>query len=358
MSPARETLRDPLDPPLGTGSVPGCGGRIGDDLEDFQVTEIPAYEPAGHGAHCFVCIRKRGLTSPEAAKRLARALGRRPSDVGMAGLKDRHAVTEQWLSVPDVDPAQTRSLAVPGVEVLEARLHPHKLRTGHLQGNRFAVRLLEVCPEARCRAATVLARLEGEGMLHLYGPQRFGRGGENLAKGMTLLQGPPRGGGQRRQRRLLVSAVQAALFNDYLARRLEAGSLQIPWPGEVCRREPRGGLFRWEGDDPAAMAARLAAGELQLTGPLFGPKMRPVATGSAAALEAQTLEAAGLEPADFARWRRLAPGGRRPLTVTPREVSVEQAGPGRLWLRFTLPAGAYATVLLREVTKTPFDALR
>jgi tRNA pseudouridine13 synthase len=303
---------------------------------------------------------KRELTSPEAAKRLARALGRRPSDVGLAGLKDRHAVTEQWLSVPDVDPAQTRSLAVPGVEVLEARCHPHKLRTGHLKGNRFAVRLVEVGPEAQSHAAAVLAQLEREGMLHLYGPQRFGRGGQNLAEGLTLLRGSLRGGGQRRQRRLLISAVQAALFNDYLARRLEAGSLQIPWEGEVCRREPRGGLFRWEGgdDDPATMAARLAAGELQLTGPLFGPKMRPVATGPAAALEAQTLQAAGLETADFARWRRLAPGGRRPLTVLPREVSVEQPGPGRLWLCFTLPAGAYATVLLREVTKTPFGALR
>ncbi len=337
---------------------PGSGGQIGGAPEDFRVEEIPAYVPAGEGEHCFVRIRKRDLTSAEAAKRLARALGRRTGDVGMAGMKDRRAVTEQWMSVPEVTPEAVLAVRVPGLEILEAALHGNKLRTGHLQGNRFSIRLVGLGPDGVARATARLEALQRRGQLHVFGPQRFGRRGANLGSGLALLRerGRDRGRGDRRQRRLLVSAVQSALFNHYLARRLQEGPLEEPLAGEILQLRPRGGSFRC--DDPVKEAARFARGELVPTGPLYGPRMRPPAADRPAALEAETLEAGGLTRDDFAAFKKLAPGGRRPLLVWPEAGEVQAAAPDGAWLHFVLPPGAYATVLLREITQTPFETLR
>src|SRR5690349_18985146 len=106
--------------------------------ETFVVEELPAYLPAGEGPHTFLWIEKRGLTTPEAVRRLARALRVPERDVGYAGMKDRHATTRQWVSVPAVDPAVALAAEL-GAElrVLEARRHGNKLKTGHLKGNRF-----------------------------------------------------------------------------------------------------------------------------------------------------------------------------------------------------------------------------
>ena len=111
--------------------------RIAATPEDFVVEELPLYAPAGEGAHTFVRVEKRLRTTEEVAADLARAAGVSARDVGYAGRKDRRAVATQWLSVPGLDPERARDLALPGVQVLDAGRHPHKLRTGHLRGNRF-----------------------------------------------------------------------------------------------------------------------------------------------------------------------------------------------------------------------------
>src|SRR5690242_15079779 len=107
--------------------------------ETFVVEEIPAYEPSGEGEHTYVWIEKRGLTTMDAVKRLARALDTDARDIGYAGLKDRNAVTRQWISVPRVEPERVLAIAEPDLRVLAAKRHGNKLRTGHLRGNRFEV---------------------------------------------------------------------------------------------------------------------------------------------------------------------------------------------------------------------------
>lgn len=340
--------------PLATGGLEGTGGHIGPRPADFQVVEIPRYAPSGQGDHCFVRIRKTGLTSWEAAARLARALGQRSGDVGLAGIKDKHAVTEQWLSVPDVAPQDALAVTLEGVEVLEAVRHGHKLRTGHLAGNRFVVRLTGVGEGALDRAEAILSQVATGGAYHGFGPQRFGARGDNAHLGRELLAGK-RQIRQRRQRRLALSALQSELFNAYLAARVRL-PLETPLAGELVQKTDTGGIFPAE--DPEEVAARMARREVVVTGPLFGPKMRsPAAQGPAAALEERVLAEAGLTREDFAPFRRLAPGARRPLLVWPLEPAVRALDQG-LQVRFTLPPGGYATVLLREITKTPFEALR
>src|SRR6185436_5502258 len=136
--------------------------------ETFLVEEIPAYPPVGEGSHTFLWIEKQGLTTVEAIKRLARALGVADRDIGYAGMKDRHATTRQWVSVPAVDPAVALAAEIPGCRVLEARRHGNKLRTGHLRGNRFEVVLTEVGEEGALLCERFLA-LGRDGLPNTYG---------------------------------------------------------------------------------------------------------------------------------------------------------------------------------------------
>lgn len=152
-----------------------------------------------------------------------------------------------------------------------------------------------------------------------------------------------------------MSAVQSALFNDYLMRRLELGPLSCAWSGEICQTVPRGGVFRC--DDPAEVTGRIEQGAVVVTGPLFGPKMHP-AEGRLAELEKEILAAHGVTREIFAAHKKLAPGGRRALLVRPEDVVVQSLDADAIRIGFTLPPGAYATVLVREITRTPFSALR
>jgi cysteine synthase len=140
--------------------------RIRTVVDDFFVDELPLYEPTGDGGHTFVRIEKRERNTEEVVRALARAAGVTHRDVGYAGRKDRRAVTRQWLSVPGLDPTRALSLSIPGVRVLEAVRHPHKLRTGQLRGNRFEIVVLGNTPLVRLNRvtadapATVVAKLE------------------------------------------------------------------------------------------------------------------------------------------------------------------------------------------------------
>src|SRR5262249_37707560 len=151
--------------------------------------ELPAYAPAGSGDHTFVRVEKRLRTTEQVARDLARAAGVKSGDVGYAGRKDRVAVTTQWFSVPGLDPERALALSLQGPRVHEAARHPHKLRTGHLRGNRFeiAVRGADagVCASARERLERVL-RI---GFPNRYGPQRYGRDGDNAQRAQELLAG-------------------------------------------------------------------------------------------------------------------------------------------------------------------------
>lgn len=142
--------------PFLTAELPGIGGVLRTTDEDFAVDEVPAYPPAGTGDHVFVRIEKRGLTTPQAVEQLARAVGVAPRDVGVAGMKDRHAVTRQWVSLPPpVTPEQLPAVTLNGATILEASRHPHKLRTGHVRANRFAIVVRGVAPDAADRARAI-----------------------------------------------------------------------------------------------------------------------------------------------------------------------------------------------------------
>lgn len=338
----------PHTPPLWTTALPGTGGAIGPKLEDFQVDEVPAYLPSGSGEHLYVRVRKRGMTTRDAALALSRAAGVPERDLGYAGMKDKHGVTSQWLSLPgNARPPETWALP-PELELLESSRHGNKLRTGHLRGNRFRIALTGTVPGAADHARAILARLAEHGHANYFGTQRFGREGKNLSDALAWLSGEQRlpRGRERFLVKLYASVLQAEAFNRYTTKRLELGADRL-LAGEVVRLAGAGASFVVT--DPAVEQPRLDARDLCLTGPMPGPKMRAAA---AAALELETAVLAELGLTDLAlrELGRHAPGTRRDLLVTVEEPRVSEDGE-RLVLEFGLPAGSYATGVVRELTR-------
>ncbi|HMP01427.1 MAG TPA: tRNA pseudouridine(13) synthase TruD [Gemmatales bacterium] len=333
--------------PLLTADLPGIGGQVKVDPDDFEVEELPAYEPSGSGDHLYLWVAKRDMGAEFFLREVARALGLAMGDVGMAGVKDRRAVTRQWISVPAGCSDRVPALAERGILVEKQARHTNKLRTGHLIGNRFTVRLRGVAAETAERLPPLLERLRQGGFPNYYGEQRFGRDGETLAVGLKLLQGERLPAAQRFLRKMALSAVQSVLFNHVLARRLTEGLLHQVLPGDLMRHWPRGGHFVVE--DAAREQARFDAHQIVTTGPMFGVKMQQPG-GPVAEREAAVLAAAGLALPSFAGFGGLLQGTRRPLVCFVDDLSWEMADADAV-LRFTLPAGSYATVLLDEIRK-------
>jgi tRNA pseudouridine13 synthase len=346
------------DLPYLTSDLPGIGGTLRATPKDFRVEEIPAYLPAGDGDHVFAWIEKQDLTTPALVDRMAHALGVRPQDVGWAGMKDRHAVTLQWLSFPPpCTPEAVRAVDLPGVRVHEAARHRNKLRTGHLRGNRFTLRVRDTevpAEDAAERARAILARLgRPPGSPNWYGAQRFGADGDNAEQGRALLTGDRRGKGvQGRQKRFLISALQSAMFNEYLRRRMDDGLFGRVIDGDILQKIDSGGIFATT--EPALDQARVDAGEIAITGPMFGHSMRCSPPGSAAAeREGSLLADEGLTLPAFQQAGNLATGTRRSLSVPIDRTDVTVVAERAIELSFALPSGAYATALLREVVKGP-----
>src|SRR5438105_8497773 len=129
---------DPLQPPpLLTAELPGIGGRIKTIPEDFEVEEIPAYEPSGAGDFLYLWVEKRDMGAEYFARQVAKRLDIPPAEVGTAGLKDRRAVTRQMVSVPAGCADRVESLNGDGIHVLSVNRHSNKLKPGHLHGKRF-----------------------------------------------------------------------------------------------------------------------------------------------------------------------------------------------------------------------------
>ncbi|MEM9071584.1 MAG: tRNA pseudouridine(13) synthase TruD [Myxococcota bacterium] len=327
--------------------TPACHGVFKAEPEDFQVEEIPKITPEGAGSHCWLWIEKIGLTTPEAARRLADALGAQRREVGWAGLKDRHAKTRQWISIPAAAPEDALALELPGIRVLRAAAHPRKLKSGVAQGNRFVLRIREVAEEAHGQLETSLATLTSRGVPNYFGTQRFGRDGENLGRARAWLVDGGRAPRDRFRRKLFVSVLQSAAFNDVLAARIQGETLDRALMGDVMKKVESGGVF--VSDDPLTDQKRIETWEISPTGPMFGSKMRR-ATSDAEALEAKVEAAHGLGPSVYRAMGRLGPGTRRPLRVKLSDV-VTGWTDDTFTLSMTLPAGAYATEVLRELFK-------
>lgn len=323
--------------PIGYGRLRSCPS-------DFQVDEELGFAPDGDGDHRLLWVRKTGANTEWVARRLAKLAGVSVSTVGYAGLKDRHAVTSQWFSLPrprDTEPDWSE-LRPDGIEVLEVRPHRRKLRQGALAGNRFRIliRDLDAPPGA---VYGRVAALRERGVPNYFGEQRFGRGASNLVGAEALFSGerrrvPPH------QRGLWLSAARSQLFNEVLAERVRRGDWDRPQPGDCLQLDGSRSFFvAAEIDD--VLLARAEAMDLHPSGPLWG------AGSLSPAGDIRTLEAG--VAARFPAWAEgLVAFGmeqqRRSLRLPVSGLGATEL-PDGLELRFALPAGSYATAVLREL---------
>ncbi len=329
--------------PAITQGLAGTGGRTFVCLDDFAVSEISREPPSGEGDYAYAYVEKRGLNTHD----LVSALRERSvpyNDVGVAGLKDKHAVTRQWLSVPVRYAAHLESLdELDGVRVLETSRHTSGLRRGRLYGNRFEARVREPEPGWEKRANSIIERLAGAGLPNYFGPQRFGRYNSNAMDAVRMLRGEKVPGG-RRLNGFFISALQSHLFNWNLKERIESGLYDRVLTGDRARRHDTGGMFLI--GDAAEESERARRLEISAALPLYG---RKVAGGleAAAAHEDKTLQRFGLRRSDFRRYTR---GDWRISRVRPEDMAL-RPGPDGYVAEFTLPSGSYATAFLRELTK-------
>jgi tRNA pseudouridine13 synthase len=343
-------------PLLLTASLPGIGGVIKQLPEDFEVEEIPAYEPSGSGDFLYLWIEKRGLGAEYFVRQIARRLEISAGEVGTAGLKDRHAVTRQMVSVPAAAVERLSQLDGDGIHLLKINRHSNKLRPGHLHGNRFRILIRQHRLDCQPDLNALVNCLRQNGLPNFYGAQRFGNQGETLQLGLALLsrdnssKAGLRSAGNPFVRKLALSSVQSALFNAYLGRRLRDGLFRQVIAGDVMSKLPWGGLFVVSDRD--VEQARFDRRETVIAGPIFGRKTF-AAAGDAAIREAAILQAAGLTPTAFSQFGKLMAGTRRHNLVYLDDLAANLEGEG-IRLTFTLPAGSYATVLLRELMKNSF----
>jgi len=333
--------------PFAFGGAVGLG-RMRVDPEDFQVDEILGYEASGTGEHVFLVVRKRNLNTQDLVRRIARLAGVPQKDIGYAGLKDKVAVTTQSFSVRLAGkPAPDWSaLEDDAVHVLSAQPHDRKIRRGSLSGNQFRILLRDV-EGPRTDIEQRLSLLAGQGVPNYFGPQRFGIEGRNLQLAHAFFSGQTRRL-RRDQRSLLLSAVRSWLFNLLLAVRVRQQTWNQPLAGDVYQLDGAPQIFLPEPDDPQ-IADRVNTLDIHPTGLLAGRASRAAApTDEVARLERDLLS-------DYTFWtegleRAGLDADRRALRVFVRELTWSFGED--LCLSFTLDAGAYATIVLREVVET------
>jgi tRNA pseudouridine13 synthase len=317
-------------------------GRYRVAAEDFEVSEVLPFAPEGEGNHWLLRVRKVGVNTDRVAKDLAREAGCRPRDVGYAGLKDRHAVAVQHFTVPtDRLAASPEQWAGQSWRVVAADRVRKKLQRGALAGNRFRL-LLRLAPAARCAAGARLERAAIAGVPNYFGPQRFGRGGGNVSGAREWFSAGREPG--RRDRGMYLSAARSYLFNRVLARRIADGTWDRLLPGELAVFAGSNSGFVVA--DPAQEVRRLAIGDIHPSGPLPGEAGGLAPAGEALSLEDQLLTEEGELVAGLVAQRVKA--HRRALRVIPSETAWEPAEEG-IRIAFTLPAGAFATSVVREV---------
>lgn len=318
---------------------------IRDLPSDFQVVENLGFELSDSGEHDFLWVEKTASNTDWVARQLARHAGVRAADVGYAGMKDRHAITRQWFSVPRHGGADWASFALEGVTILDVRRHQRKLRRGAHSGNTFRIALrTRQAGAARADCDERLARIAARGVPNYFGPQRFGHDGGNVELARRLFAGARL---KRDKRSIALSAARSFLFNEILSARVADGSWDRIRPGELVNLDGSGSVFRAEviDDDIGRRATEL---DIHPTGTLWGLRSE-ISHGAIDALERAATDAhadlrTGLE-------RLGAKAGHRALRLRVTDLCWEFADDA-LWLEFRLPPGGFATAVLREIAAT------
>ncbi|MEP4890286.1 MAG: tRNA pseudouridine(13) synthase TruD [Aliiglaciecola sp.] len=327
--------------------APTSSGTIKSSYADFVVREELGYELTGEGEHIHLWVQKEGLNTAFVAEQLAKFCRLPLRAITYAGRKDKHALTQQWFGVhaPGKQTFEWQSLELDGLSILESKRHNKKLRVGALKGNRFELVVRDITDTSQLQQR--LEYIQQNGVPNYFGAQRFGesrhhqRGG-NLLLAQSMLNGETIR--NRNKRSMAISALRSWLFNEFIHQRLQQQNYATPLPGEACILTGSNSYFIAPQID-SETRLRLAKNDIVLSAPMWG-------TGELAT-EAQVrefeqqvakqqtsvcqlLESLGLKQE------------RRGICLKPQNLKW-QIGSDTLNIEFSLPAGCFATSVLREL---------
>lgn len=366
-------------------SEPGVGGTIKERPEDFLVDELPLYEPCGEGEHIYLGVETKGVPHVEMISVIRKCMGVRERAIGFAGMKDKHAVTRQMVSVHRLDDPPTLETGHDRVRILWAMRHRNRLRRGHLLGNRFSIRIRNVDPMKAPQVWRVLQQLERSGVPAYFGPQRFGYRLNNHRLGACLLtqnyrallgdllgtSGSPFPEYQRERRELFdqgryaealamwttadrserlalralvageserhacfapgpttcafwISSLQSAIFNRLLDQRIEQGELDVLKEGDLAWKHDSRAVFAVTAEELATgeLPGRLTNLEVSPSGPLWGKSMTR-AFGQVDAAEVAAVQEIGLSVEQMVDSPHSGEGRRRPFREIIRHAEIE-----------------------------------
>ncbi|WOZ78343.1 tRNA pseudouridine(13) synthase TruD [Kosakonia sacchari] len=330
---------------------PVASGVLKANPEDFVVVEDLGFEPDGEGEHILVRILKNGCNTRFVADALAKFLKIHAREVSFAGQKDKHAVTEQWLCarVPGNAMPDLSAFQLEGCKVLEYARHKRKLRLGALQGNAFTLVLREVSDRADVDAR--LQAIAEKGVPNYFGAQRFGIGGSNLQGALRWAQSdaPVR---DRNKRSFWLSAARSALFNQIVSERLKKTDFNQVVDGDALQLAGRGSWFVATCEEQAELQTRVEAKALMITASLPGSGEWGTQR-DALAFERQAV--ADMPDLQALLVREKVEAARRAMLLYPQKLSWNWWDDVTVELRFWLPAGSFATSVVRELINTSGD---
>lgn len=316
-----------------------ASGLIKTRPEDFQVIEELGFEPSDEGEHLFLQVEKSGMSTPELVDRIARDYSIHPRLIGFSGLKDKNALTTQWLSLhlPGQQAAPVNADA-DGYRVLRAQRNRSKLRRGSHKFNffRVCVRALDDLPAA---SREQLAAIASQGIANYFGAQRFGRRQDNVEQALQQLD---RRGLKRSRRSILLSSLRSYLFNQVLSRRISLGYWEQPLDGDVFMLRGSHSIFSEALN--SVVLDRFASMDISSTASLYG-KGDSRLSGEALQIEQQVMDEHGditncLDRQGVARQMRALRAA-----VEDFDYRLDTAAK-TLHIELRLPAGSYLTSLL------------
>lgn len=323
---------------------PSSTGDLRSEYQDFKVFEQLPFEPSGEGEHLLIFIEKAGQNTQFVARALAKYFDVKASCVSYAGLKDRHAVTQQWFGVhmPGGKHDDLTSFSVEGVKVLKAIRHNKKLKTGALTGNRFEITLRNVTD------ITAIAQrwhlVSHHGVPNYFGEQRFGIQGNNITQARAMFDGKKVR--DKNKRSIYLSAARSLIFNQMISERINNANFDIIQIGDVLMLSGSQSVFKVEQQDNS-LTERLQQGDLDITAPMWG-KGNLLTFDTVAQMEQKVAEnhpdlCQGLVKFGLKQERR-----RIRLLPTNTSIAMNESEQSVV-LSFFLPAGSFATSILREV---------
>lgn len=328
------------------GAAPVARALFKQTPDDFIVREDLGFalDDDDQGEHHWLQIQKRGANTEFVARQLAKHAEIPIKQVSYSGIKDRHAVTTQWFSVqlPATRVIDWGELQSDEFEILLARKQGRKLRRGTHKRNFFEI-CLRSCSN-RDALDHALERVKVEGVPHYYGPQRFGHNGSNMERAQAMFAG--KRVRDRNLRSLLLSSARSYIFNHYVSQRLSELTDTPALVGDVMLLSGTNSYFTVESVDEALLS-RIRDRDIVVSGPLWGRGESP-ATDAASVLETRLQQdfselCEGLEQAGLKQERRA-------MFLYPEHLEWSWQDDSCV-IKMALPAGAYATSVLREVAE-------